>query len=100
MKCIILILAIISCSIASPVNKNEDQNRIIGGEEAPKRNIVKINFCFVFSEYVYLLDEFPWQISLRILGIHDCGGSIINKNQVITAANCVKNTLIGFETVN
>merc|ERR1712154_337291 len=38
--------------------------RIIGGEEAPPH-------------------EFPWQISLRNLGSHICGGSIINKNQVI-----------------
>eukprot|EP00091_Calanus_sinicus_P000700 TRINITY_DN10627_c0_g1_i1.p1 TRINITY_DN10627_c0_g1~~TRINITY_DN10627_c0_g1_i1.p1 ORF type:complete len:120 (-),score=21.94 TRINITY_DN10627_c0_g1_i1:16-375(-) len=48
-----------------------DVQKIIGGEEAP-------------------LHEFPWQISLRALGIHICGGSIINKNQVITAAHCVK----------
>merc|ERR1712236_146740 len=39
--------------------------RIIGGEEAPAH-------------------EFPWQISLRNLGSHICGGSIINKNQLIT----------------
>merc|ERR1711900_108670 len=45
--------------------------RIIGGEEAPAH-------------------EFPWQISLRNLGSHICGGSIINKNQVITAAHCVE----------
>merc|ERR1711997_592064 len=48
--------------------------RIIGGEEAPKH-------------------EFPWQISLRNLGSHICGGSIINKNQVITAAHCVQGAL-------
>merc|ERR1712098_829199 len=41
--------------------------RIIGGEEAPPH-------------------EFPWQISLRNLGSHICGGSIINKNQVITVS--------------
>merc|ERR1712212_1034334 len=48
--------------------------RIIGGEEAPPH-------------------EFPWQISLRNLGSHICGGSIINKNQVITAAHCVEGAL-------
>merc|ERR1712002_818159 len=48
--------------------------RIIGGEEAPAH-------------------EFPWQISLRNLGSHICGGSIINKNQVITAAHCVEGAL-------
>merc|ERR1712013_335915 len=48
--------------------------RIVGGEEAP-------------------LHEFPWQISLRNLGSHICGGSIINRNQVITAAHCVEGAL-------
>ena len=40
-----------------------------------------------------ILDEFPWQISLRNLGSHICGGSIINENQVITAAHCVEGGL-------
>merc|ERR1712055_361449 len=54
--------------------------RIIGGEEAPKH-------------------EFPWQISLRNLGSHICGGSIINRNQVITAAHCVQGALPALDSV-
>merc|ERR1712025_686845 len=50
------------------------EGRIVGGEEAPPH-------------------EFPWQISLRNLGSHICGGSIINENQVITAAHCVEGGL-------
>ncbi|CAN8002993.1 unnamed protein product, partial [Ixodes pacificus] len=41
--------------------------------------------------------EFPWQISLRIFNVtanyergHTCGGSIINKQHVMTAAHCVE----------
>merc|ERR1711874_480214 len=37
------------------------EGRIIGGDEAPKH-------------------EFPWQVSLKSLGSHICGGSIVNRN--------------------
>ena len=45
-------------------------------------------------------DEFPWQISLRNLGSHICGGSIVNKNQVITAAHCVEGAAPIFDSVS
>lgn len=34
--------------------------------------------------------QFPHQISLRRRGSHTCGGSIISKDYVVTAAHCVK----------
>ena len=46
------------------------------------------------------IDEFPWQISLRALGVHTCGGSIINENQVITAAHCVIGSLQILDSVS
>uniref|UniRef100_A0A1A9UT38 Peptidase S1 domain-containing protein n=1 Tax=Glossina austeni TaxID=7395 RepID=A0A1A9UT38_GLOAU len=33
--------------------------------------------------------QFPYQISLRRNGLHSCGGSIITKNFILTAAHCV-----------
>merc|ERR1712215_80895 len=72
---------VVFCFIAAAAAKPQGSpavgyadGRIIGGEEAPPH-------------------EFPWQISLRNLGSHICGGSIINKNQVITAAHCVQGAL-------
>merc|ERR1711910_51276 len=72
---------VVFCFIAAAAAKPQGSTavgyadgRIIGGEEAPAH-------------------EFPWQISLRNLGSHICGGSIINKNQVITAAHCVEGAL-------
>merc|ERR1712226_1334432 len=78
---------VVFCFIAAAAAKPQDSpavgyadGRIIGGEEAPKH-------------------EFPWQISLRNLGSHICGGSIINRNQAITAAHCVEGALFIFDSV-
>ncbi|XP_032973550.1 ovochymase-1 [Rhinolophus ferrumequinum] len=32
----------------------------------------------------------PWQVGLRFLGNHQCGGAIVNANWVVTAAHCVQ----------
>ena len=41
------------------------------------------------NTFQIVTDEFPWQVTLKNLGRHFCGGSIINENQVITAAHCI-----------
>ncbi|KAB5583774.1 hypothetical protein PHYPO_G00099500 [Pangasianodon hypophthalmus] len=55
------------CGLA-PLN-----DRIVGGQNAPE-------------------GSWPWQVSLQKYGSHFCGGSLINKDWVMTAAHCFSST--------
>uniref|UniRef100_A0A1L8EAB9 Putative serine protease sp24d-like protein n=2 Tax=Haematobia irritans TaxID=7368 RepID=A0A1L8EAB9_HAEIR len=57
-------IAAIACSSALPTG------RVVGGENAYE-------------------GQFPHQISLRRNGSHSCGGSVISRNYILTAAHCV-----------
>uniref|UniRef100_A0A667XE49 Peptidase S1 domain-containing protein n=1 Tax=Myripristis murdjan TaxID=586833 RepID=A0A667XE49_9TELE len=70
-------LILISCPVCGTAPLN---NRIVGGEDAPA-------------------GSWPWQASLRWFGSHVCGGSLINKEWVLSAAHCFFSSVTGGWTV-
>ncbi|EDV46403.1 serine protease SP24D [Drosophila erecta] len=65
------LLLVLCCAGVLGQNDSDVEPRIVGGTKAQE-------------------GQFPHQISLRRRGSHTCGGSIITKDYVVTAAHCVK----------
>ncbi|XP_055599853.1 chymotrypsin-2-like [Uranotaenia lowii] len=67
-----LLMICLAVAKASPVLLGQDaepESRMAGGQDAPE-------------------GDFPYQVSLRLGGIHYCGGAILNQRWIITAASC------------
>lgn len=45
------------------------------------------------------INDFPWQVSMRVYGRHNCGGSIIGPAKVVTAAHCIQNRPLAYVDV-
>ncbi|KAM8720211.1 hypothetical protein ACLKA7_006280 [Drosophila subpalustris] len=70
---VILSVTLLSAVVCQATPKYVPDGRVVGGVDATTA-------------------QFPHQISLRNKGSHSCGGSIISRNWVLTAAHCVTNS--------
>ncbi|XP_065090068.1 trypsin-3-like [Ochlerotatus camptorhynchus] len=69
MKSVVSVVFLISV-LASVLAAPRTETRIVGGQDTT-------------------IDQHPYQVSLRRLGTHTCGGSILSISTVLTAAHCV-----------
>ena len=78
LSAVLLVVIFTACQSTSPpaeVTPEEDiQPQIVGGT-------------------VSTPGEFPWMAQLKFLGSHACGGALIDKSWVLTAAHCALGTL-------
>ncbi|KAI9290797.1 trypsin-like serine protease [Neoconidiobolus thromboides FSU 785] len=74
-KSVIVLITLFSTIYSSPQTLD---NRIIGGVEVSPKF------------------KYPWLVSLQFNGRHGCGGVILNKNTVLTAAHCSQGTVSTF----
>ncbi|KAJ8667859.1 hypothetical protein QAD02_009522 [Eretmocerus hayati] len=50
----------------------------------------KANISDIFHVTYTMIEEIPHQVSIELRGKHNCGGSIITKHHVLTAAHCLE----------
>ncbi|CAB3225851.1 unnamed protein product [Arctia plantaginis] len=71
MLSLVFCLALISCVVTAPTIKSLEEIRIVGGEDIE-------------------IKDAPYQVSLLSRGTHACGGAIVARDIIVTAAHCVK----------
>ncbi|XP_064180643.1 polyserase-2-like [Anguilla rostrata] len=72
---VVILLSKASYSQLSVCGRPPLNTRIVGGQDAPE-------------------GSWPWQASLHIFGDHQCGGSLITKEWVLSAAHCFDSTFV------
>ncbi|KAF7395062.1 hypothetical protein HZH66_008236 [Vespula vulgaris] len=66
--------------LSQDFNWDYDEGRIVGGQQTS-------------------IHQHPYQVSVRFNTRHICGGAIISKEWIITAAHCVKDTFVRYVSI-
>ncbi|XP_009326830.1 PREDICTED: trypsin I-P1-like [Pygoscelis adeliae] len=69
----ILFVTFVGVAVAFPINADDDDDKIVGGYTCAENSV-------------------PYQVSLNS-GYHFCGGSLINRQWVLSAAHCYKSRI-------
>ncbi|XP_063930597.1 transmembrane protease serine 3-like [Zophobas morio] len=77
---LVLVALVSGGTVPTKLKKQRPDGRIIGGTKAT-------------------IEDNPWQVSLEAFGLHNCGGSIISADTILTAAHCIDGAISVFYEV-
>jgi len=111
MKCTVVFLALLACSLASPIFEELESNSFfdefdsnsffdeISDEELFVDGHVPMLDGRIVGGTNVTIQQFPWQLSLRLNNRHICGASVLSATRGLTAAHCYRNLPAGSYSV-
>lgn len=75
-------------------NENDDDSSQSSGTKCGRQQVAYREPRVVGGNSTYE-GEFPWAVSIQRHGNHHCGGVIVDRRWILTAAHCVRSQLVG-----